>query len=116
MSKPANASEATKSATGSGYFVATDASQETEGIYKVSKSANITTTLAQLNAARSARDWKLIKFFPVQDLKKAEEFIQSMLKNKYIPNTKEWIKVDEANLTKILDRMESLVDIVNDSG
>jgi hypothetical protein len=101
--------------TGAGMFIATDPSQEKDGIYKVSKSANITTTLAQLNAARSGRDWKIVKFYPVSDLKKLEEFVKSALKNKFMPNSAEWVKVDDAGLNKICNTIETLADIVNNS-
>ncbi len=101
---------------GSGYFIASDPDQEKAGLYKVCKTANMTTTITQLNAARANKDFKIIKFFPVTDLKKAEDFIKSALKNKYIPNSVEWIKADtDAALVKVQNIVETLVDIVNGS-
>lgn len=102
--------------TGPGFYIATDPSQERDGLYKVASTANISLTMAQLNAARANRDFKLVKFFQVSDLKKASEFIKSALKKKYIPNSTEWIKIDdESVLNKTIATIESLVDIVNDA-
>jgi len=104
------------SANGAGFYIVTDPSQEKEGLYKVASTANITLTMAQLNAARANRDFKLVKFFHVSDLKKASEFIKSALKKKYIPNSTEWVKVDdEVMLNKTVATIESLIDIVNDA-
>jgi hypothetical protein len=99
--------------SGAGYYIVTDLDQEKNGYYKISKTANITITMTQLNAARANRDFKLIKFFPVSDLKKAEDFIKSALKNKFIPNSTEWVKLDESALMKTQITIETLVDIVN---
>jgi len=101
--------------TGSGIYLGTDPDQEKASFYRVAKTANITTTLAQIQATRAMRDFKIIKFFPVQDLKKAEEFIRSALKNKYLPNSTEWVKTDENGINKIANTVETLVDIVNNS-
>ncbi len=100
---------------GSGYYVVTDPDQEKLGIFKVAKTANIATTMLQLNAARSAKDFRIVKFFACADLKKLTEFVESALKAKYIPNSKEWVKLDDAGLAKVLVTIETLADIVNDS-
>lgn len=102
--------------TGSGIYLASDPDQMKQGYYKVAKTANITSTINTLNAARANRDWKLIKFFPCTDVKKLEEFVKSALKKKYISNSTEWIKLeDEASVTKIVAKLETLADITNDS-
>ena len=100
---------------GSGIYIVTDGDQEKLGLYKVSKTPKIETTMIQLNAARAFRDFKIIKFFPCGDLKQLEEFVSKALKKLYISGSKEWIKVDETSLTKICNTIESLADIVNDS-
>lgn len=99
-----------------GYYIATDPDQEKQGFYKVSKTANISTTMTQLNVSRALKDFKLVKFFQCADIKKAEEFIKSALKKKYITGSVEWIKVDDvAALNKIQSTIETLVDIVNNA-
>jgi len=103
------------SLTGSGFFIATDEDQQQQGYYKVSKTANITTTLAALNASRALRDFRIVKFFPCSDIKKLEDFVKSAMKTKYIPNSTEWVKVDEKGLIKVETVIETLCDIVNDS-
>lgn len=97
------------------YYIATDPDQESEGIYKVSKSTNLSNTLNILNNARAMKDFKIIKNWPVADLKKAEEFIKSALKSRYINGSTEWIRVpDDATLQKIIMKIETLIGIVND--
>lgn len=102
-------------AQGSGYYIATDPDQEKNGLFKVSKTSKMETTIIQLNAARALKDFRIIKFYPCCDLKALEDFISKALKSKYIPNSKEWVKVDEAGLNKLQNTMESLADIVNES-
>jgi hypothetical protein len=102
--------------SGSGFYIATDPDQEKNHIYKITKTANITTTLTQLNAARASRDWKVVKFYPCSDIKKLEEFVKGALKKKYIANTTEWVKLeDEVSVTKIINTLEALANIVNDA-
>lgn len=97
------------------YFIASDPDQEKQGYYKVSKSTNLTTTLAALNNSRACKDFKIIKNWPCADIKKAEEFIKSALKNKYVNNSTEWIKItDESLLQKTIAKIETLISIVND--
>ena len=97
------------------YYIATDPDQESEGIYKVSKSTNMTNTLNILNNARAMKDFKVIKTWQCADLKKAEEFIKSALKSRYINGSTEWIRVpDDATLQKIIMKIETLIGIVND--
>ena len=103
------------SISGSGVYIVTDGDQEKLGLYKISKTPKIETTMLQLNAARAAKDFKIIKFYPCGDLKQLEEFVFKALKKWYIPNSKEWVKLDEASLAKICATIESLADIVNDS-
>lgn len=99
-----------------GYYVVTDPQQEKDGYYRVSKTANMSNTLTQLNCARANKDFRIVKFYPVSDLKKAEEFIKSALKKKYIPNSTEWVKIDDqAGLSKVLSTLETLIDIVNNA-
>ena len=48
------------------------------------------------------------------DIKKAEEFVRSALKAKYLPNSTEWVKLDtEAALAKVSGTVETLISIVN---
>ncbi len=96
-------------------YIVSSPDQEKEGYYKVIKTANITTTLATLNNARALRDFKVIKDFKCSDIKQLEEFLVKALKTRYITNSKEWIKVDPAGLTKVITTIESLVEIVNNS-
>lgn len=97
------------------YFIATDPDQEKNGYYKVSKSTNLTTTLASLNNCRACKDFKIIKNWPCSDIKKAEEFIKSALKNRYVYNSTEWIKIpDDGLLQKTIAKIETLISIVND--
>lgn len=97
------------------YYIATDPDQESEGIYKVSKSTNLANTLNILNNARAMKDFKIIKNWQVTDLKKAEEFIKSALKSRYINGSTEWIRVpDDATLEKTIMKIETLIGIVND--
>ena len=102
--------------TGSGIFIGSEPSQEKECLYKVSKTANINSTLNTLNTSRANKDWKIIKFYPCSDTKKLEEFVKSALKKKYIPNSTEWVKLeDETALTKVINTLETLADIVNNA-
>lgn len=102
------------SVNGPGIFIATDPDQEKDGLYKVGKTANIASTISQLNAARANKDFKLVGFFSCIDLKKIDEFIKSAMKKKYIPNNTEWIKLDDnAALFKVVQTVETLVEIVN---
>jgi|SRR5579872_1807077 len=98
----------------SGIFIATDPDQEKNGLYKVGTTINITTTLLQLNMARAYKDFHTIKFIPVSDLKKSNEFLKPALKKKYVSNSTDWIKVEgEENLTKLILTIETLAAIVN---
>lgn len=100
----------------SGIYIVTDPDQQKNGFYKISKTANIKATMMQLNSARANRDFKLINFFQCSDLKKAEEFIKSALKKRYIQGSLEWIKVDdEQTLNKVLTTVETLIEITNGS-
>jgi hypothetical protein len=101
-------------AQGSGYFICTDPDQEKLGYYKISKTSNIAQTITKLNSARACKDFKLIKFYPINDLKKMEDFVKSALKNKYIANSTEWVKIDQSGLNKLSNTLEALADIVND--
>jgi hypothetical protein len=97
------------------YFVATDPDQERQGIYKISKTANMANTLNVLNNARANKDFKIVKTWQCNDIKKADEFIKSALKSKYINGSTEWIKVpDDATFQKIIMKIETLIGIVND--
>lgn len=97
------------------YYIATDPDQEKVGIYKVSKSTNLTNTLNILNNARAMKDFRIIKNWQCVDLKKADEFIKSALKSRYINGSSEWIRVpDEATLQKMIMKIETLIGIVND--
>lgn len=103
------------SVTGSGIYVATDPDQESKGYYRVGKTANISSTIKQLNNARAQKDFKLVCFYPCADLKKIEDFIKSAMKKKYIPNSTDWVSLpDEKALSKAVNTIESLVEIVND--
>ena len=101
--------------TGSCFFIVTDPDQEKQCLYKVVKTANISSTLLQLNSARAFKDFKIVKFFQCSDLKKAEEFIKSALKKKFIQSSVEWIKLDDKGLDKTINTIEALIDIVNDN-
>jgi len=97
------------------YFIATDPDQQKQGIYKVSKSTNLTNTLNILNNARALKDFRIIKNWQCADIKKADEFIKSALKSRYINGSTEWIRVpDESALEKIIMKIETLIGIVND--
>ena len=102
-------------AQGSGVFIVTDPDQEKVGLYKVGKTSKMETTIIQLNAARAAKDFKIVQFYPCEDLKQLEDFVRKALKSKYIPNSTEWVKVDEKGLSKIQNTIESLCDIVNEA-
>jgi len=100
---------------GSGFFIATDPDQEKNGLYKVSKTSKIETTIIQLNSARAMKDFKIIQFYPCENLKQLDEFVRKAMKNRYVSNSTEWIKVDEAGLIKVRNTIESLADIVSES-
>ena len=99
----------------SGILIVTDPDQEKIGLYKICKTLNSSQTLMALNAARASKDFKIIKFYSCQDLKKSEEFIKQAIKNKLFTGSTEWVKLDEAGLTKIISTIETLINIVNDS-
>jgi hypothetical protein len=98
---------------GSGYCIITDPDQEKAGLYKICRTANIQSTLTALNAARAAKDFRIIKFFPCSDLQKLGTFVDSALKNKFISGNKEWVKTDDIGIAKITTTLSSLCDIVN---
>lgn len=104
----------TSSLQGGGMVIITDPDQEKNGYYKVCRTANIQATLTSLNAARACKDIKVLKFFPCSDLKKLGDFVESALKNKFMPGSKEWVKVDSvAAIEKISNTVEALADITN---
>lgn len=98
-----------------GYFIISDPHQKQQGYYKVSKTTNINTTLVSLNAARALKDIELIKFYSCNDIKQLEDFIVKALKTRFINNSKEWIKTDEAGIAKVIVTIETLANIVNES-
>ena len=104
------------SSAGNAYVILTDPDQAAQGLYKVTKTANITTTLAALNGARAAKDFRVVKSVPCADLKKLEEFLKSVLKTKLVSGSTEWVRVDEAGLAKLLTTIETLAGIVNEAG
>ena len=68
----------------SGILIVTDPDQEKAGYYKICKTINAQQTVISLNAARAAKDFKTIKFLPVNDLKKSEDFVKQAMNKKYI--------------------------------
>lgn len=96
------------------YFIASDPDQTKCGFYRLIKTNNLQTALAQLNTSRANRDWKIIHSWPVHDLRKAETLIKTGLQSKFINNSNEWIKSDEAGLSKIITTITHLIEIAND--
>ncbi len=105
------------SSSGSGwFFIATDPDQEKLGYYKIIKTNNLSTSMIQLNNARALKDFKVVKSFQCSDLKKAEDFIKSAMKNKFVTGSNEWIKLpNDTALPKIVNTIETLVEIVNNA-
>ena len=73
-----------------GFLITTDPDQKKNNLYKVFKTANSTQSMTILNSARAYKDVILVKFFPTPDLVKAESFIKTAIKSKYINSSSDW--------------------------
>lgn len=99
-----------------GYLILTDPHQKKDGLYRVIKTTNATTSITQMNIHRARRDTENIAFYPCHDLVKAESLIKTALKTKLVPGSVDWVFCpDEKSVDKLKNMIETLVDIGNEN-